>query len=459
MPRRDGTKLAAVVGSGAGWGGIWRSSDSGATWKNMFLSDGSMNWSGIASSADGTRLAAYYHRGMVYIGAPVGWFFYGGNIYISSDSGTSWQQTGPALLGSWPISTRNLYWSSIAMSHDGSKIVALAPSPRVNKGELWKYAMSDSGLFVSTDYGATFKKKKGMIVTDKGGSVVMSPNGSIVFATDPAQDRQGYPKLWRSFDSGETWSYFPITWNSEGSNLANIAMSADGGTLVAMGHKLYSTTNYGATWTAHPDANAGALMFQDVWISNDGAFISAVCGDSNGHGSLYTGKLLTLPSPPPFPPLNPPSPPSDYPPPFSPPSLPRPLSPSPFPPSPPSPTPPTPRPPSPHPPVPPLPPPLPPSPYSPNPKPPLPPPRPYLPNGFLFSQPSALDMAWSSVTVGDDGAYSFIAAISTPGIFISSDGGASFTQSTAPPGPWYGIASSRCGSIGLKVIMFFVPIS
>ena len=49
----DGTKLAAVVSGGF----IYTSSDSGATWTERTAA-GSRNWSSIASSSDGTKLAA-----------------------------------------------------------------------------------------------------------------------------------------------------------------------------------------------------------------------------------------------------------------------------------------------------------------------------------------------------------------------------------------------------------------
>ena len=255
IPRRDGTKIAAV----AQWGGLWRSSDSGATWANTFPSASSWNWRGITSSADGTRLAAFYHLGMVSVGGSQGWAYFGGNIYLSSDSGTSWQQAMLGVPGSSPC----FFWSSIAMSRDGSKIVAVAANPSIPYSGLWGYNITDSGLFVSTDYGANFQKKPGISITNVGGSVIMSASGKVIFYTDTNRDSQaGYPKLWKSFDMDATWTSSPIMWDTEGSNLGDIATSADGGTLVAMGHKLYSTKDYGASWTSHSDATAGNLFFK-----------------------------------------------------------------------------------------------------------------------------------------------------------------------------------------------------
>ena len=418
VPCRDGIKLAAV----AQWGGVWRSSDSGNTWTNAFPSHPPANWCGIASSADGTYLAAIQQ-----------W----GSVYRSSDSGLTWKR---ALV---PGDDR--YFFKIAMSSDGSKIVASTYPAGMGCFNVINPACL---LYVSDDYGANFRNQLDNIrrynnseffssVVDLRG-VTMSADGTTIFATDAGVDGYGYSKLWKSFDFGATWSFSPITWISEGSGLDNLAVSADGRTLVITGHKLYVTTDFGVTWKSHPDTKSMNQTFQSTWISGDGSYIVSSCIYVSGPG-LSTSTLALMP---PSPPSIPPSP--------SPPQPPLPPSPSPpRPPSPPF------LPPSPSPPSPPLSPsPPPPQPPSPPRIPPSPPPHPYRPTFYSFSKPSALDMAWSSVTGGDDGVYSFIAATAGQGIFISNDGGTSFTQTSAPPGPWYGIASSRCGS-SCKITVFF----
>jgi len=65
----DGSKLAAVVWDGS----LYTSSDSGATWTERTTA-GSRDWSSIASSSDGSKLAAAVS---------------GGSIYTSSDSGAT----------------------------------------------------------------------------------------------------------------------------------------------------------------------------------------------------------------------------------------------------------------------------------------------------------------------------------------------------------------------------------
>ena len=68
----DGSKLAAVVNGG----GIYTSVDRGITWVQTLAP--SNYWNSIASSADGSKLAAVVNNG---------------NIYISGNSGVTWVET------------------------------------------------------------------------------------------------------------------------------------------------------------------------------------------------------------------------------------------------------------------------------------------------------------------------------------------------------------------------------
>src|ERR1700722_12799858 len=64
------------------------------------------NWSSIASSANGDRLAATV---------------YGGGIYTSTNSGTTWP----------PTLAPDYSWESVASSADGLKLVAAALSGQI----------------------------------------------------------------------------------------------------------------------------------------------------------------------------------------------------------------------------------------------------------------------------------------------------------------------------------------
>ena len=91
----DGTKLAAAVYAG----NVWTSTDSGGTWTERSVGT-TQFWRDIASSSDGTKLAAVEYEG---------------NLWTSTDSGQSWKLS----LTSSPKS-----WEAIASSSDGAKLAA-----------------------------------------------------------------------------------------------------------------------------------------------------------------------------------------------------------------------------------------------------------------------------------------------------------------------------------------------
>ena len=163
-------------------------------------------WSAVASSADGTVLAAAVN---------------GGNIYISTDSGAAWAVAGAP----------STNWLSIACSADGTTVVALA---------------SDGSIYSSFNSGATWTGTNvlgGTAPTETNGVVASSANGSVLFAAfygsflyaDPPK-----PKLQVSADGSNVILTWPTTMagysvqeNSDGyktpwANLAATAIVTNG---------------------------------------------------------------------------------------------------------------------------------------------------------------------------------------------------------------------------------------
>ena len=93
----DGTKLAAVVYGG----NIWTSSDSGTTWTEDSSVGTTKNWVSITSSDDGTNLTAAV---------------YGGNLWSSTDSGANWFEDYSV------GAVKN--WSAITSYGDDTNVVA-----------------------------------------------------------------------------------------------------------------------------------------------------------------------------------------------------------------------------------------------------------------------------------------------------------------------------------------------
>jgi cysteine-rich repeat protein len=101
----DGTMLAAVVSNGQ----IYTSTDSGVTWTAR---ESARAWRWITSSSDGTKLAAVVSNGQ---------------IFTSTDSGVTWTPT-----------ESNRSWLAISSSADGTKLAAAVQNGRI-------YTSTDSG--------------------------------------------------------------------------------------------------------------------------------------------------------------------------------------------------------------------------------------------------------------------------------------------------------------------------
>jgi hypothetical protein len=151
----DGSKLAGASANGVYYpngqphtnmGQIYVSTNGGATW--TLTSAPSTNWHSVASSADGTRLAA--------VVSPYGTSG-PGPIYISTNSGLTWTKTSAPLAD----------WWSICSSADGLKLFAASdPGPicaSANGGATWTYGVSEG----------------------QWSSIASSADGSVAFATAP----------------------------------------------------------------------------------------------------------------------------------------------------------------------------------------------------------------------------------------------------------------------------------
>jgi fibronectin-binding autotransporter adhesin len=228
----DGTKLAAVVYNGY----IYTSTDSGATWSTNSNSSGSRDWTSIASSSDGVNLAATVSNGY---------------IYTSTDSGATWSTNSN--------SSGSRDWTSIASSSDGVNLAAT-----VNGGN----------IYTSTDSGANWINQ-----TNSGSrawtSIASSSNGTKLAAVGTGIN------VYTSTDSGATWT--PQT-NSGSRSWVGVASSADGTKIAAIPNNdyIYTSTDSGATWTQQTDS--GSRPWGNISSSASG--IKLVAGSVGGY--VYT---------------------------------------------------------------------------------------------------------------------------------------------------------------------------
>lgn len=228
----DGTKVAAAVLGGY----IYTSTDSGGTWTQR-TGAGSRGWISIASSSDGTKLVAATYNNSY--------------IYTSSDSGSNWTER---------TSAGDDRWASVASSADGTKLVAVST------------ADGTGSIVTSTDSGVTWSAVQNMTGDWRG--VASSADGVKLVVVDNAQGDGG--RIYRSTDSGVTWS--ALTGSGE-RRWSSIASSADGVTLAAATDisDLYLSTNSGSTWSYQ----GGDVHGEVVSVSGDGRSIASVGGCFN----------------------------------------------------------------------------------------------------------------------------------------------------------------------------------
>jgi hypothetical protein len=239
----DGTKLAAAIYGGY----ISTSINSGVSWRESLV-PGVGNWLPIASSSDGMKLVA----------ATYSWES-GGYIYTSVDGGVSFTINSDTF--NW--------WQSITSSSDGTKLAA---------GTWGDY------IYTSTNSGLTWTPQTSSRQRVWGG-ITSSSDGTKLAAVDFGTGAGGY--IYTSADSGATWT---TNSNSSGSRNWNpIASSSDGTKLVAAdvgvagaGGYIYTSPDSGITWI--PRASAGSRWWISITSSADGTKLAAAV---NG-GYIYT---------------------------------------------------------------------------------------------------------------------------------------------------------------------------
>ena len=225
----------------AGTTQIYRSTNSGANW-NPTLSP-SANWTSIACSADGTRVAGAL---AMRRGSPAG-------ILTSSDAGETWGSTTAT------IET----WLAIASSADGGRLVAADATA--------------SAIYTSTDAGNTWNQHTPP--PQAFSSVASSADGTKLVVASGASGLANGP-VFVSTNSGLNWAQTlaPVT------NWVAVGSSADGSTLIAAGGGssslgyVFLSTDSGATWN---QTNALLAHWTSVAVSADGSKL--VAAEYGGH--------------------------------------------------------------------------------------------------------------------------------------------------------------------------------
>ena len=250
----DGTELLA-----GNTGGIFISTNSGAFWSRATNAP-LANWNAIATSADGTKLAA------VAINVQ--------GIYTSTNSGVNWTRQTNGLL---PY----LGFTYIASSADGSKLVAAVGTS------------ANGSIFTSSNSGVNWDQATNAPLA-RWYSVASSADGNKLMAC-----AYFLGNVYLSTDAGVTWTKTSLPTN----NWNSVAESADGTKMVALANSgstvpgtgnggIYTSTDSGATWVSN---NVPSGAWTCAAMSADGNEFIATIGGPSTIGGIYVSQTTPAP--------------------------------------------------------------------------------------------------------------------------------------------------------------------
>ncbi len=333
-----GGRSAAVTGVpnqpnlfyfGATGGGIWKTTDGGRTWGN--ISDG------FFGGSIGAITVSQSDPNVIYVGGGEktirGNVSSGYGIWKTVDAGKSWQSMGlplsrhvpriaihpnnpdvvfAAVLGDVykPTADRGLYkstdggknWRKVLFANEQSGVVDLImdpTNPRILYASTWRiqrtpYSLSSGGdgsaLWKSTDSGETWTEisvNKGFPSDTLGiiGVTVSPANNQRVWAMVENKDKGG---LYRSEDGGNTWSQV----NSDRSLRQRAwyytrlyADTQDVNTVYVLNVRYHKSTDGGKTFEAN---NAPHGDHHDLWIAPEDPK-RMIMGDDGGAQISYDG--------------------------------------------------------------------------------------------------------------------------------------------------------------------------
>lgn len=259
MPARETVNAVAVspadskVVLAAGFTALWRSADAGATWKKVL--DQGRQQPAMTGLAFDPATPATVWASSDSDGHPAG-------VFRSTDSGATWK---PVDAG--PTSISRVY--SVAVSNDGKSVVAGSSTGvyrSADGGTTWKRSLDDEsvhsvavladgvvlagtngdGVLRSTDGGATFAETKSD--ARMTGNTVYA---LLASARTPGLVYAGIPnRVLRSTDGGATWTTFSRGFNWV--NFRSLALDETSGAVYGGTGRdgVVKTTDGGANWTA-----------------------------------------------------------------------------------------------------------------------------------------------------------------------------------------------------------------
>jgi len=275
-----------------GSGGVWKTMNSGTTWKSIF--DNQKVYStGCITIDPNTPSTIWLGTGENVGGRHVG---FGDGIYVSHDDGKSWKNMGLE---------NSEHLSKIIIHPENSDVVWAA-----SQGPLWSKG-GERGIFKTKDGGKTWKRTLGDSEWVGATDMLIDPtNPDVLYAATWQRQRTvaGYlgggpgSGLHKSIDGGETWKELKSGIPSSNLGKIGLAMSPFNSDVLYAVIELdrtkggvFMTSNGGESWTKQSDAVSGGTgphYYQEIIASphyegtlffmNNSALIS------KDHGKTFT---------------------------------------------------------------------------------------------------------------------------------------------------------------------------
>ena len=253
---------AAIIYIGAASGGVWKTTNGGASWQPIFDEQGaySIGWVTVDASRPNVVWVGTGERNSQ---RSVG---YGDGVYKSEDGGRSWSNVGLK---------QSEHVGRIVISPRDPDTVYVAA-----QGPLWS-AGGDRGLYKTTDGGKNWtqvlKISENTGVTD----VVIDPRNPDVLVAAAYQRRRhfftlidGGPEsaIYRSTDAGASWTKANTGLPDEQLGRIGLAISpVDPDVLYANVEAanekggIYRSSDNGVTWEKRRDFNQGSMYYGDIF--------------------------------------------------------------------------------------------------------------------------------------------------------------------------------------------------
>lgn len=251
----------------AGSGGVWKTENSGTTWKSLF--DGQQSYSIGCIALDPQNPEIVW----VGTGENVGGrhISYGDGIYKSEDGGKSWKNMGL---------NASEHLSKIIIHPTNSEIMWVA-----SQGPLWSKG-GERGVYKTTDGGKTWKRTLGDDEWVGATDMLIDPrNPDVLYAATWQRHRTvaGYlgggpgTAIHKSTDGGETWNKLTNGLPSGNMGKIGLAISPQLPDVIYAAIELdrrtggvYRSENQGASWKKMSNAVAGGTgphYYQELWAS------------------------------------------------------------------------------------------------------------------------------------------------------------------------------------------------